>query len=130
MADADFRLDVGEGPALGPHFQHQFEFIRREGHAAGDLSLRQLLAVRCPARIGGDICLLRRGNLLALFPRHRGTTAGIAAPVVAAGGGVWGGLAHDPVPFVSEAARCFLPVGETGVCKRKGASQGPETQRN
>jgi len=23
-----------------------------------------------------------------------------------------------------EAARCFLPVGETGVCKRKGASRG------
>ena len=33
-------------------------------------------------------------------------------------------------PFVPEAPRCFLPVGETGVCKRKGGSQGPETQRN
>jgi len=28
-------------------------------------------------------------------------------------------------PFYCEAARrCFLPVGETGVCKRKGASRG------
>src|SRR6202012_647268 len=44
--------------------------------------------------------------------------------------GVGSGLAHGLVPFVSEAARCFLPVGETRVCKRKGGSQGPETQRN
>jgi hypothetical protein len=47
-----------------------------------------------------------------------------------AGVGVGSGLAHGLVPFVPEAARCFLPVGETGVCKRKGGSQGPETQRN
>jgi hypothetical protein len=44
--------------------------------------------------------------------------------------GVGSDLAHGLVPFVSEAARCFLPVGETGVCKRKEGSQGSETQRN
>ena len=48
--------------------------------------------------------------------------------VGAAGVGVGGGLAHGLVPFVSEAARCFLPVGETRVCKRKGASRGTETK--
>src|ERR1700739_1143115 len=50
--------------------------------------------------------------------------------VCAADVGVGSGSAHGLVPFVPEAARCFLPVGETGVCKRKGGSQGPETQRN
>ena len=100
---------------------------------------------------------LSAGQFLALFLRHRGPSAGIAAPVVAAGRpgradagasrvfravrmrlllrvagdgvgaanvGVGSGLAHGLVPFVSEAARCFLPVGETGVCKRKGGFAG------
>ena len=41
---------------------------------------------------------------------------------------------HGVVSFWVRVAaqRCAapLPVGETGVCKRKGGSQGPETQRN
>ena len=37
-----------------------------------------------------------------------------------------GGLAHGLMPFVPEAARCFLPVGETGVCNGKGVLRDPK----
>jgi hypothetical protein len=51
--------------------------------------------------------------------------AGFAAQVVDAGVGIGCSHTHGLMPFVTEAARCFLPVGETRVCKRKGASRGP-----
>src|ERR1700728_579134 len=80
-------------------------------------------AVRA-CRTGGRAGRVSRAVRMRLLLRVADDAVGAACV------GVGSGLAHGLVPFVSKAARCFLPVGETGVCKRKGGSQGPETQRH
>ncbi len=115
MANADFLLNEGEGSAPGAHLHHHVEFFGRKGHAPGALSIRQLLAVRCPAGIGGDICPLRGGQFLALFLRHGGPAAGIAAPVVAAIGTQRLGAGASRV-FRAARMRLLLRVaGDAGV---------------
>jgi hypothetical protein len=39
-------------------------------------------------------------------------------------------MSLSPSPELAKQRRCFLPVGETGVCKWQGGSQEPETQQN
>src|SRR5271166_3287002 len=67
MANADFLLDVGERPALGPHLQHYLQFLRRKGHASRDLGIRKLPAVLRPAGIGGNIRPLSCREFAALL---------------------------------------------------------------
>ena len=116
MANADFRLDVGEGPAPGAHLHHHVEFLGREGHAPGDLSIRQLLAVRCPAGIGGDIGLLRGGQFLALCPATRGAGGWDCCPGGGCGKGVAGGRWCQPcVPRCADEALA-AGCGRCGMC--------------
>lgn len=75
VTDADFFLNVGEGPAFGTQPHHRFQFIRRKGHAPRGPSIRQLPPVLRPARIGGDVGFLRGRKFPPLVFRHRTTNA-------------------------------------------------------
>ncbi len=122
----------GENSGPRTHLQHHRDFFGRQGHAPGDLGLRQLPAVRWPAGVGGDIRLLRLGAFPALLlGRWRGRTAvvvpaggAVVAPL--AGVAIGCGLAHGSYPLLFRkqraASRGRVSGGDGG---GKQASRGP-----